>query len=90
MIKESTAALRNYLQGITTKDWSSEQLQVHQEMIAKLDEIDTEDNKNLKEISDCKDQIVSLVKSQGSSNPPKEEEKPRTLEEIANAIKGGK
>ena len=43
------------------------------------------------EISSCKDQIVSLVKSQGTSEVPKEEKKPRTLEEIANdTLNGGK
>lgn len=91
MIKDRTKVLREYLQSITTKDMSAEQLEKHQSMINELDEVDKEDDLNLKEISDCKDQIVSLVKSQGSSNPPKDEpQKPRSLEEIAQATIGGK
>ena len=90
MIKDRTARIREYLQSITTKDMSADDLKVHQSMIAELDEVDKEDDSNLKEISDCKDQIVSLVKSQGSSNPPKDEpQKARSLEEIASAMIGG-
>ncbi len=60
-------------------------------MIRELDEVEKEEDSYKQEISSCKDQIVSLVKSQGSATPPQDEPRqPRSLEEIANAITGGK
>lgn len=90
MIKETTSKLREYLQSIMTKDMSAEELEKHQTALSSLDSLDNEEESYQNEIASCKDQIVRLVKSQGNANPPKEEQQPRSLEEIANAITGGK
>ena len=91
MIKNHVSILREYFQNLTTKEMSAEELQKHQDMLKEFDEIDKEADQKDAEISSCKDQIVSLVKSQGTSEVPKEERKPRTLEEIANdTLNGGK
>ena len=84
-MKEKTKALREYLQSLTTKEMNAEQLEKHNNMISSLDEIDKDEDAYVKEIADCKDIIVSKIKSQGTSTPPKDEQdkKPRTLEEIA-------
>lgn len=90
-MKESTNKIREYLNGLITKEMSAEQLEKHQEMLGELDKIDTAEDTYNKEIDDCKDQIVKLVKSQGTANPPQDGPKqPRSLEEIATAIIGGK
>lgn len=93
MIKDRVSKLKDYFQGLMSKEMSTEELEKHQEMLAEFDEIDKESDQQLEEISSAKDQIVKLVKSQGSSDKPKEEkeQKPRTLEEIAqDTINGGK
>lgn len=91
-MKEKTSALRAYLQELTTKEMSAEQLEKHNQMLALFDEIDKEDEANVKEIQDCKNIIVSNIKSQGSAAAPQEEKKPRSLEEIAKDMlnNGGK
>ena len=88
-IKEITSDIRAYLQEITTKDMTAEQLEKHNRMISRLDEADKEEDAYAKEISDCKDIIVGKIKSQGSAVPPQEEKKPRSLEEIAQDILNG-
>lgn len=90
-MKERTSVLKAYLQELMTKEWSAEQISKHNEMLAELDELDKEEEAYKKEIADCKDIIVSSVKSQGNGNPPQEEKKSRSLEEIAkDMLNGGK
>ena len=90
-MKESTNKIRDYLKSLITKEMSADQLEQHQSMINELDQIDQQEDNLHKEIDDCKDQIVKLVKSQGTATPPQDEpKKPRSLEEIAQAIRGGK
>lgn len=94
MIKDSTGKVKDFIKGLITSEMESSELQKYQDMITELDSIDNDEARIQKELTDCKDQIVKLVKSQGSANPPKEqigEPTPRSLEEIASSvINGGK
>ncbi len=91
MIKEKTGSIREFIKGLINPDMSKEQIDQYEGMVKQLDEIDQEDESKDKEIRDCKDKIVSLIKTEGSSNPPEDgEKKPRSLEEIAKATLGGK
>lgn len=91
MIKEKTGSIREFIKGLINSDMSKEQIDKHEQAVKMLDEIDQEDESKDKEIRDCKDKIVSLIKTEGSSNPPEDsEKKPRSLEEIAKATLGGK
>ena len=91
MIKEKTGSIREFIKGLINSDMSKEQIDNHERFVKMLDEIDQEDESKDKEIRDCKDKIVSLIKAEGSSNPPEDgDKKPRTLEEIAQATLGGK
>lgn len=91
MIKEKTGSIREFIKGLINPDMSKEQIDQYEGMVKQLDEIDREDESKDKEIRDCKDKIVSLIKTEGSSNPPEDgEKKPRSLEEIAKATLGGK
>lgn len=92
-IKESTSSLREYIKGIISPDMSKEELDKHEGMLKKLDEIDQENDSQENEIKSCKDKIVSLIRTEGSSNPPREDggtKTPRTFEEIAQDMFGGK
>lgn len=90
MIKEKTTAVKDFLKGLITKEMSTEEIDKYQNAISQLDEVEKEEESYTKEISECKDKIVSMVKSQGNANPPQDEKKPRTLEEITNDLYGGK
>lgn len=90
-IKEKTGNVRDFIKGLINSDMSKEQIDKHEQAVKMLDEIDQEDEAKDKEIRECKDKIVSLIKTEGSSNPPEDgEKKPRSLEEIAKATLGGK
>ena len=91
MIKSKTEEVRAFIKGLINKDMSSEDIEKHQKMLDNLDAIDKDEESYTKEINSCKDKIVSLIKSEGSANPPQEEEnkKPRSLEEIAKSISNG-
>lgn len=91
MIKEKTGSIREFIKGLINSDMSKEQIDQCEGMVKQLDEIDQEDESKDKEIRECKDKIVSLIKTEGSNNPPEDgEKKPRSLEEIAKATLGGK
>ena len=71
---------------------SAEDIDKHQKMLNQLDEIDKEEESYTKEIGECKDKIVSLIKTEGTANPPQDGEgnkQPRSLEEIAKSIANG-
>lgn len=92
-IKESTSQLRDYIKGIINQDMTAEEISKHEGMLKKLDEIEQESDSQENEIRSCKDKIVSLIKTDGSSNPPREDggtKTPRSFEEIANDMFGGK
>ena len=91
MIKQKTGDVRNFIKGLINPDMSKEQIDQYEQAVKQLDEIDQEDEAKDKEIRECKDKIVSLIKTEGSSNPPEDgDKKPRSLEEIAKATIGGK
>lgn len=91
MIKQKTGDIRNFIKGLINPDMSKEQIDQYEQAVKQLDEIDQEDEAKDKEIRECKDKIVSLIKTEGSSNPPEDgDKKPRSLEEIAKATLGGK
>ena len=93
-IKEKTKVVKEFLKSHITKDMKTEDIEKYQQMIQHLDDIDGEEDTYTKEISDCKDKIVSLIKNEGSANPPQDEQEkqPRSLKEIAESISkdGGK
>ena len=92
MIKSKTEEVRAFIKGLINPNMSSEEIDKHQAILNKLDEIDKDEDSYNKEINSCKDKIVSLIKSEGSANPPQENEgdkKPRSLEEIAKSISNG-
>lgn len=94
MSKDSTGKLRDFIKGLMTNEMETSELQKCQEMLGELDSIDSNEEQYKQDLTDCKDQIVKLVKSQGTSNTPKDEigePQPRSLEDIAKSvINGGK
>ena len=92
MIKSKTKEVRDFITGLINSDMSTEDIEKHQKMLSKLDEIDKEEESLTQEINSCKDKIVSLIKTEGSANPPQDGEgnkNPRSLEEIAKSIANG-
>ncbi len=91
-MKEKISNVREFIKGLITTEMSNEDIEKHQKMLNELDDIEKEEESYKKEISECKDKIVSLIKTEGSSNPPKEDggnQQPRSLEEIAKSISNG-
>lgn len=89
----TTDKVRNFLKGKINDQMSAEELQDYQSMLEELDNIDNESKATHEELAKCKDQIVTLVRTQGTATPPADdpEPKPRSLQEIANSvINGGK
>lgn len=92
MIKTKTEEVRAFIKGLIKSDMPTEDIDKHQKMLETLDEIDKDEESYNKEINSCKDKIVSLIKAEGSANPPQENEgdkKPRSLEEIAKSMTNG-
>lgn len=92
MIKSKTEEVRAFIKSLIKSDMSTEDIDKHQKMLDKLDEIDKDEDSYTQEINSCKDKIVSLIKTEGSANPPQDGEgdkKPRSLEEIAKSIANG-
>lgn len=92
MIKTKTENVRAFIKGLISSDMSAEDIDKHQKVLDTLDEIDKEEDSYTNEINVCKDKIVSLIKTEGTANPPQDEgnKQPRSLEEIAKSISGGK
>lgn len=91
-INELMATIKDFIQGSVKEDMSVDELNKHNEMLKACDDV-LEENKAVEsDLLSAKDTIVNMVKNQGSSNPPKEAEgnKPKSLEEIALSVIGGK
>ena len=91
-IKESTQKVKEFITSLISADMSKETIDKHQAMLTELDSIVAEDDAKDKELIECKEVIIKQVKTQGSrddshDNEPKE---PRSLEEIAREVVGGK
>lgn len=92
-IKDLSKDIKDFLTSSINADMPKEQIDKYNEIIGLCDSIDEENSAQEKELHDCKEVIIKQVRSQGSSDKPKEEEsekQPRTLEQIAQDLNSEK
>ena len=89
-----TENISNFIKSLITNETPVDDVQKYQEMLNELDSIDNEIESTHTELVKCKDKIVDLVNTQGSSKPPVDNvgtPNPRSLLEIGQSvINGGK
>ena len=89
-----TENISNFIKSLITNETPVDDVQKYQDMINELDSIDNEIESTHSELVKCKDKIVDLVNTQGTSKPPMDnlgDKTPRSLEEIGESvINGGK
>ena len=89
-----TENISNFIKSLITNETPMDDVQKYQDMLDELDSIDNEIESTHTELVKCKDKIVDLVNTQGSSKPPVDNvgtPNPRSLLEIGQSvINGGK
>ena len=89
-----TENISNFIKSLITNETPVDDVQKYQDMLNELDSIDNEIESTHTELVKCKDKIVDLVNTQGSSKPPVDNvgtPNPRSLLEIGQSvINGGK
>lgn len=95
-VEQTLNDLKNFVNSLITTDLSTDKITEYNGVITKIDEAIVEDKKTNDDLIKAKDVIVNMVKTQGSSEKPKDEsggeaKTPRSLEQIAkDLISGGK
>ena len=87
-----TESISNFIKSLITNETPIDDVQKYQNMLNELNSIDSEIESTQTELVKCKDKIVELVNTQGTSKPPIDnlgDKTPRTLEEIGQSVING-
>lgn len=87
-----TESISNFIKSLITNETPVDDVQKYQDMLTELNSIDNEIESTQTELVKCKDKIVELVNTQGTSKPPMDsigDKTPRSLEEIGQSVING-
>lgn len=91
-IKDYSKTIKDFITGLITPEMEKSKIDEYNNILNVVDSINSEDESRDNELVECKEVIIQQLKSQGSSDEPKEEKEevqPRSLEEIATSISNG-
>lgn len=87
-IKTTLESIREFIKSGLTNETPSEAIENANKVLKSIDEVESSYGKLDTELKSCKDYIIDSVRNGGSNTPPKDEPtQPRSLLEIAQAIK---
>lgn len=92
-IRETMTTIKEFINNLITTEMSTEDINKYNDILKSCDDVINESDLKDKDLKDCKDTLVNIVKVSGNSKKPpeitKEEQKPKSMEEIAQEILKG-
>ena len=92
-IRDYSKTIKDFITGLITPEMEKSKIDEYNNILNVVESINSEDESRDNELVECKEVIIQQLKSQGSSDEPKEEQvqevQARSLEEIATSISNG-
>ena len=94
MIKEKMTAIKEFINAHITSDMSTEDINKYNDILKSCDGVIDESDLMEKDLKECKEALVHIVKGSGNSKKPpeitqEETQQPKSMEEIAQEILKG-